>query len=79
MQVAYVYILVLKARVSMYAYGYLSSQCVQRVSSAPVKVVPVAMQHWLCHEGSPGSRIDKCDTHDERSIDKLTYSSFERR
>ncbi|KAA6426192.1 MAG: acylphosphatase-2 [Trebouxia sp. A1-2] len=39
---------------------------------------PVAqMKDWL-HSGPAGAKVDKCSIKNEKSIDKLTYSSFER-
>jgi len=36
-------------------------------------------QHWLGHVGSPASTIERLDVEDERSLDKLDYSSMDRR
>lgn len=36
------------------------------------------VQEWLQHKGPPGSQIDNCSITGEESIDKLTYSSFEK-
>jgi len=36
-----------------------------------------ATQEWL-HSGPAGAKVDKCSIKNEKSIDKLTYISFER-
>ncbi|DBA87239.1 TPA: Acylphosphatase-2 [Trebouxia sp. C0004] len=38
------------------------------------------MKDWLQHKGPSGAKIDKCSITNEKSdLDKLTYSSFEKR
>ncbi|KAK9821482.1 hypothetical protein WJX74_000783 [Apatococcus lobatus] len=38
-----------------------------------------SLKDWLQHTGSPGSRIDKCNISNERTIDNLDYDKFEQR
>lgn len=35
------------------------------------------MKAWLAQEGSPASRIDRCDFADERPLDRLEFDAFD--
>ena len=40
----------------------------------------MVVQDWLQHTGPSGAKIDKCDITDEKdNLDKLSYSSFEKK
>ncbi|XP_057303624.1 acylphosphatase-1-like [Hydractinia symbiolongicarpus] len=35
------------------------------------------MKEWLQHQGSPKSKIEKCEFRDEKNIDSLQFTNFE--
>lgn len=34
-------------------------------------------KEWLRHQGSPKSKIEKCEFRDEKNIDSLQFTNFE--
>ena len=37
------------------------------------------MQSWLQNKGSSGSRIDKCEFSNEKTVEDYSFSDFEQR
>mmetsp|Transcript_16512 Transcript_16512/g.23935 ORF Transcript_16512/g.23935 Transcript_16512/m.23935 type:complete len:93 (-) Transcript_16512:53-331(-) len=37
------------------------------------------MKHWLCHTGSPQSRIERCEFSNESEISQFSFESFQQR
>ena len=53
--------------------------CQQACPALSLFAESTTLQDWLQTTGSPGSKIDKCEFSNEKSIDDYTFSDFEQR
>ena len=56
---------------------YITSQVIMKYSVLYIYFVFIFRKIWLSNDGSPKSRIDKCEFNEEFEIDGKQFSTFE--